>query len=204
MQLRFVSRNGLLFLVLAGCLFSMVGCGSSGNGLPETVTITLPDGTETEATLGSGVLVLADTSWQFFATSGSAQGLPFVTIRFDENGNLAAFEDNTIASSILGETVLFDGAKHNTSQPPLAYAAATYGASTSDATGFAFEGRFTGYASAFTVAVGEATASGTFDPDDPNTMTGSFSFSVDILVDFPGVPTEGLAEDFTFIAHRLE
>lgn len=204
MQSRNALHNGLLVLVLAGCLFSIGGCGAASSGLPDAVTITLPDGTETQATLGSGVVTLADTRWQFFATSGASQGLPFVTIRFDEDGNLAAWEDNTIASSVLGDTVLFDGQKHNTNQPPLAYAAATYGASTSDASGFAFEGRFTGYAATFTVATGEATASGTFDPDDPNVMTGSFSYAITILVDFPGVPTDGLDAEFTFIAHKVE
>jgi hypothetical protein len=127
-----------------------------------------------------------------------------VTISFGSEGQLRAFEDNTFAAEIFGPTLIFDGQQHATSQDGLTYAAATYGAETSDATGFTFVGEL----NAFAVIIGKvadatATASGAFDPDDPDVMTGTFSFEYDITVEFPGVPTGGDSSEFGFIAHRI-
>lgn len=180
----------------------MSGCGVGGPGLPQSVDVTLPDGTTTTATLGSGVVSLANTTWQFFATSGSGQGLPFVTIQFGENGELDRFTENTIASDIFGDTIIFDGATHNTTTPGVTYAAATFGAETSDASGFAFEGRLNGFAAGLTVATATANASGSFDADDPNRMTGRFAFEADISV--PGIPQDSFAQVFNFEATKLE
>ncbi len=189
---------------LAALTFTAIaGCGSRGGGLPSTVTIELPDGTETQATLGAGVLSLANTKWQFFHASGSAQGPAFVTIAFGPAGNLQAFEDNTFASEYFGSTILFDAERHSTSQAGLTYFAATYGAETSDASGLAFEGLLNAFTAGIKVASARATASGTFDPDDPDTMTGEFAFVVDILVSSPGVPSDTQEQAFSFIAHRV-
>ena len=58
---------------------------------------------------------------------------------------------------------------------------------------------------AFAVGIqaGSATAiaTGTFDPDDPDTMTGTFSFSTRVtLISLPEANTD---DEFPFIAHRV-
>ena len=184
-------------------LLGAIGCGSAGGSLPDAVTIELPDGTTTQATLGSGVATLANTTWQLLVTSEAAQGVPFVIIAFGEQGNLEAFYENTLASEVFGSSILFDGERHNTTQKGLSYSAVTYGAQTSDASGFAFEGRMSAFAAGFKVASGEAAAVGMFDPDDPNVMTGTFSFGYDIEVSVPGVPTEGEDQSLNFVAERI-
>ena len=154
--------------------------------MPAAVTVELPDGTEVRATQGSGVISFANTEWDFFAVAGNAQGAAFVRLVFGSNGELTAFENNTLASNIFGSTILFDGARHNTTQQGLQYAAATFGAETSDATGFAFEGVVTAFAAGFEAATANASAMGEFDPDDPDIIRGTFSFSSRVtLLDIP-------------------
>ena len=131
---------------LAVLLPQVAGCGSNARDVPTAVTVTLPDGTEERATLGSGVISLAESEWDFFATGSSAQAAPFIRMRFNENGSLRSFENNTLAQEVFGSRILFDGRRHATNQFGLDYTAATYGAETSDGTGFAFEGRFTAFA----------------------------------------------------------
>lgn len=199
------TANFVVLPVIASLL--TLGC-SGGTGLPETITVELPDGSEVQTTMGSGVISFADSSWQFFRTAGNnAQGLPFVTVRFGSNGELAAFENNTLASEIFGSEILFDGQRHNTTQQGLQYAAATYGAETSDAHGFTFEGRLT----AFVAVLGQAanataTASGEFDGDDINTVRGTFEFESHVTLNaFDLVPEEyiDMEEVFDFIGHRV-
>lgn len=198
MNLRF-SRK----LVAAVSIFTLCagfGCGGR-NGLPDAVTIELPDGTQVDATLGAGVASLSDSKWEFFQDLGNGQTLPFIVIAFGPNGELLRFENNTIASEIFGDEIIFDGSLHPTTQASVDYAAATYGAETADATGFAFEGHLTAFAVGFTAATATATAQGTFDADDPDTMRGTFSFSTRINV--PGVPNGNTDDSFQFVAHRL-
>lgn len=180
----------------------VTGCGSVANPLPQAVTVTLPDGTTTQATLGAGVASLSDSTWQFFATTGEAQGLPFLTITFNEDGALERFDDNTLAPEVFGSTILFDGATHATSVPSVTYSAATYGAETSDSTGFTFEGRLNAFAAGLRVAGATASASGMFDETDPDVMTGTFEYDVQMEVDIPGVPVQEGTQSFGFIAHR--
>lgn len=189
-------------LAVVTMAFTMIpGC--SGSTLPESVTITLPDGTETEATLGSGVLSLANTSWTFYQGS-VITGTPFVTLTFGSVGELTAFEDNTLSQEIFGDTIFFDGKSHNTAFPGLTYVAATYGAETSDATGFSFVGQLDAFAVILgQVADGVADATGTFDANDPNIMTGNFSFDVTILVDIPGMTVQDTTMAFAFIAQKV-
>ncbi|MGB0716985.1 MAG: hypothetical protein ACPGXK_13975 [Phycisphaerae bacterium] len=195
--MEFLRRFSIVTAVL-GCSFWVAGC---NNGLPATVDVELPDGTVVETTLGSGVISFADSKWQFFRTSSTGQGAPFVTIVFGPNGELAAFEDNTIASDIFGTEILFDGATHPTNQVGLSYAAATFGASTSDSSGFTFEGRVTAFLAGIQAANATASASGSFDGDDIDTVTGTFAFSSEVtLLDIP----EGNIEDtYNFIGRRV-
>src|SRR3989304_4098588 len=137
-------RNGMV--VTASLCLSLVGCGSGSTGLPDTVTIELPDGTTVEAAQGTGAPSLGNSRWEFFRSSNPAQSIAFVTINFGPDGNLESFEENTIAREIFGDTIHFDGQRHNTAQKGLQYAAATVGAETADAGGFAFEGRLTAFA----------------------------------------------------------
>jgi hypothetical protein len=193
-------RNVLVFTAAFG--FSLAGCGSAQrSGLPETVTIELPDGTTVEADQGAGVASLANSRWEFFRTSSSAQALAFVTIIFGPEGNLESFEDNTIAPEIFGDTIVFDGQRHSTTRQGLQYAAATFGAETADATGFAFEGRLTAFAAGIQAAKGTATASATYDPDDPDTVVGTFTFSTRVTI--ASIPDANMDDEFAFVGHRL-
>lgn len=190
-------------VALAGvAAWTMVGCGPANNGLPETVTIDLPDGTTQVTTLGSGVISFADSRWEFFQTGSATQSIPFVTIVFGDQGQLEAFENNTIAANIFGTTILFDGERHPAAQPGLTYAAATFGAETSDSQGFAFEGRFTGFAAGLEAATGSSTASGTFDADDINTVRGTFEFTSRVTL--LNIPEGNVDMSINYVGRRVE
>ena len=191
-----VALGALFVLIAASC-----GAGLGGSrGVPDSVTVELPDGSTVDAQLGAGVPSLADSSWEFYITGQATQSLPFVVISFGSQGNLERFDGNTIAREIFGDTILFDGHSHATAQAGLSYVAGTYGAETSDATGFAFEGRLTAYAAGITAATATASASGTFDSNDPDTMTGGFSFQSEVVI--ASIPNANMSESFSFIAHR--
>ncbi len=188
--------------MLVLCLAALTGCGgATGSGLPETVTVELPDGTTVEVDQGAGVPSLANTIWELFQTTGAGQSLPFVTISFGPEGELERFENNTIASEIFGDTIIFDGSRHNTTQKGLTYAAATFGAETSDSSGFTFEGRLSAFAGPIQAADATATAVATYDPDDPDTVVGTFSFSSRVTVS--SVPEGDIDLEFGIIGHRV-
>lgn len=190
--------SGVVWLPFA--LLVIGGCG--GNKLPQTTTIELPDGTTQEATLGSGVVSFANSRWQFFQTSPTAQSAAFATIRFGPNGELEAFEDNTIASNIFGNTIIFDGERHPTNQQGLTYEAGTFGAATADARGFAFEGAVTAFAAGIQAASATASAQGEFQNDDINTVHGTFEFSSRVtLLD---IPEGNIDMSFEFIGQRVQ
>ena len=189
-----------LSVVPALMIFALGGCGSRST-LPSTVVVDLPDGTTAEVEQGAGVTSLADTTWRFLRATGTAQGLPFLTISFGPEGNLEAFSDNTIASQVFGSEILFDGQQHSTSVSGVTYAASTYGAETVDGSGFTFAGRMTAWAGPIVVGQATATATGTFNPDDPNTMTGTFAFTTDI--NFVSIPEAEMDEEFSFVAHLV-
>ncbi len=192
-------------LTVVGLLFIPLGCGTQGGAIPDLVTVELPDGTTTTATLGAGVASLSDSTWEFYITGqidlSPAQAVPFVVISFGPDGELTRFDGNTFSPEIFGETIYFDGNRHNTNQTGLSYTAATYGAETSDATGFTFEGRLTAFAAGLNAANATATASGTFDPNDPDTMTGEFSFSVRVTI--TSIPDANTDQAYTYIAYRV-
>ena len=196
--------RGLFVLSTIAC-FVLAGCGAGG--LPATNTVTLPDGTTQNVTLGSGVISLANTEWQFFRTASNAAGAAFVKVQFGAEGNLEAFADNTIASYLFGSTVLFDGQKHDTSQASISYAAATYGAETSDATGFAFVTEMVAYAGPLSVATMTATATAEYDPDDPNVVYGEFEYTAELsslAESFVDIPAESLSDSFTFMGQKVD
>jgi len=199
---RFFSHLPRRVLLAFTFLYVMFGCGGiGGSGLPGTVTVNLPDGTQVQASLGDGVPSLANSTWEFNQDLSNGQSLPFITIAFGPNGELDRFENNTIANQIFGDTIVFDGQRHSTTQQGLTYAAATYGAETSDATGFAFEGHLTAFAAGFSVATATAAASGTFDADNPDSMHGTFSFTTQVSV--PGITDGNMDESFSFVANRV-
>jgi len=197
----------LVFTLGAFAVISLLGCSGSATGLPESVTVALPDGTQAEATLGAGVLALADTTWEFTRVyaGGTLGGTPFIRVTFGPEGELTSFEDNTIATELFGDTILFDGAMHATSQEGVSYTAGTFGAATSDATGFAFVGEINAFAAVLgKVATATVTARGEFDADDPNIMSGTFMFEGEVLVEVPGVPADSFADQFDYVARRVE
>ena len=205
MWTRVLRKANVVVLPGAAALFAL-GCG--GSGLPSTQTIALPDGTQVEATMNSGVLSFADSRWELFSTSASsAQGLPFVIVRFGPVGELEAFEDSTLASDIFGSEIVFDGTRHDTTQQGLQYAAATYGAQTSDASGFAFVGNLNAFVPVIgNVANATATAGGQFDGDNINTISGTFDFESHVTYNtFDMVPEEyiDMEETIHFIGHRI-
>ena len=182
-------------------LAAQLGCaGGSGGSLPETVTVELPDGTSVEVEQGAGAPSLANSTWEFFQTTSAGQSIPFVTITFGPEGNLERFENNTLASEIFGDTILFDGARHNTTQKGLTYVAATFGAETTDASGFTFEGRLSAFAGPIEAATATATASASYDADDPDTVVGTFSFSSRVTIS--SVPEGDIDLQFDIIGHR--
>ena len=201
MSSRFVYlRKGLVFA--ASLSLSLVGCGSVGRSdLPETVSIELPDGTTVEAEQGAGAPSLANSQWQFFRTSGSAQALPFATVNFGPDGNLESFENNTIADEIFGDTILFDGQRHTTAQKGLQYAAATFGAETADAGGFTFESRLAAFAAGIEAATATATTTATYDAADPNTIVGTFTFSSRASIS--SIPNGNTDDEFAFVGRRV-
>ena len=184
----------LAFLTLAGC-------GLGGSDLPSAVTVELPDGSTVEAGKGDGVASLESSTWDFSRTASNGQGTVFVTVVFDENGALARFENSTIASEIFGSTIKFDGIRHNTTQQGLQYVGATYGASTSDATGFAFEGLMKAYAAGIEAATATASSWGVYDPDDSNVIRGEFAFTT--VVTLLSIPEGDQDENWTYIGHRV-
>ncbi len=200
------TSRAILTLVLSGGLIVAIGsCGNKSGAVPESVTVELPDGTTATVTLGAGVPSLADSTWEFFVTgeleSSAAQSLPFLVITFGPEGELTRFDDNTLSPEIFGDTIYFDGDNHSTNQQGLTYTAGTYGAETSDASGFSFVGKLTAFAAGFTAANATITATGTFDADDPGSMTGELTFSVRATVDF--IPNANIDQGYSFIAHRV-
>ena len=195
-------RGTTMWLMPMAVGILMMGCnGGARNGLPNTVTVTLPDGSEIDATQGAGVIALADTTWDFFRVASTAQGTAFVRVQFGSEGELGRFEDNTIAREIFGETLIFDGERHNTTQAGLQYAAATYGAESADSMGFSFASRITAFAVGLTAANAEASAVAEFDADDPNTVRGTFSFSS--FVTLLDIPEGNQEQEFSFVGRRV-
>jgi len=194
---------GLLVLPALFCL-ALPGCAGKPS-VPSSVDVVLPDGTTVTATLGSGVISLADSVWAFCRSATNPEcANPFVVIHFSSTGSLESFEDNTIAREIFGDTILFDGIPHNTAQPALQYVAGTFGAETSDSSGFTFEGHLTALAAGFEAAVATATAMAEFDPEDSGVVYGTFTFSSQVLL-FPELfPGGNIDESFAFAGRRLE
>ncbi len=201
MRTNAVRIGGLMVLPVLVCLAS-AGCGATG-GLPTDVTVTLPDGTTETVTMGAGVISLADSEWQFYRVADNAQGAAFMTIRFGDEGQLEAFEESTIASSIFGSSILFDGQRHNTTQAGLQYSAATYGAETADSMGFTFEGILKAYAAGLEAATATATAVAEFDPEDPNIVRGTFSFSSQVLLMADQFPEGNMEDEFSFMGRKV-
>lgn len=197
-SLRVFYMTGHLVLIVVA-IFAVSGC--SPATLPATVIVDLPDGTSVEVEEGAGVASLANTSWRFMRATGAAQGLPFLTISFGPQGNLERFGDNTIAPQIFGSEILFDGKKHATAMSGVSYAASTYGAETVDGSGFTFASRMTAWFGPVIVGEATATATGIFDPDDPNTMTGTFAFTTELA--FFEMPEAELDEEFFFAADKV-
>jgi len=189
-----------LSFIFAGLMTG--GGGSAATAIPETTTVELPDGTTEEVSLGAGVASLANTTWTFNQDLGGGAFIRFATVAFGPEGNLTSFEDNTLAPEIFGDTLFFDGELHATSQQGLSYTAGTFGAETNDATGFAFEGILAAFAAGFEVATGEANASGTFDADNPDRMTGTISIKTE--VSFPGFEDANVDDTFDFFGVRVD
>jgi hypothetical protein len=163
------------------------------------MTLVLPDGTTVDVGQGSGAASLANSQWQFFRAPVSAQAL-VATISFGPDGELVLFEDNTIAPEIFGDTIRFDGQRHSTTQQGLEYAAATFGAETGDASGFTFEGRLAAFFAGIQAANGTAAATATYVAGDPDTVEGTFKFSMQVLI--PSIPTIP-DDEFDFVGRRV-
>ncbi|MEK6674481.1 MAG: hypothetical protein AABZ47_02375 [Planctomycetota bacterium] len=199
MNIRLFSCKAIcVSLFLFGCLN---GCGSDKDILPEGVSITLPDNTVVNVQEGGGAPSLSNSKWQFFRTANNAQGAAFATVVFGSDGNLEAFEENTLASNIFGDEVIFDNTRRATKQAGLQYIAATYGAETNDGSGFAFESRFSAFFAGIEAGAATASATAEFDPDDPDTVRGTFNFSSRVtLIDLPDA---NLDDEFSFMGARL-
>ena len=190
--------------LICGLFGAVAGCAQSRSTLPSTVEVELPDGTSVSVEQGSGVASLANSAWEFTDANGQA----FVIIRFGPKGELTKFEDNTIASDILGTTLLFDGETHDTGVPPVQYTAATFGAETTTGTGFGFQGLLSASVPIIgSVGSGEASATGTFSATDSNVMTGTFTYAFEVNSSLPfEIPfsTDNLNGTIRFTATRVE
>jgi len=195
-------RFGMVcFVVLPVIFLAESGCGLGPSPLPDEVTVLLPDNTEVTVEAGSGAPSLANSKWHFYRMAENAQGTAFATIRFGPDGNLEAFEDNRLASNIFGDEVVFDNTRRATKQVGLQYLAATYGAETADASGFAFEGRFTAFAAGLQAGEATATATATYDETDPNTVHGTFRFSSQVTL--ISLPEANQDDEFPFMGTRV-
>jgi len=177
------------------------GCGAGGTGLPKSETVLLPDGSTVTVDEGSGAPSLANSRWRFYRRSSTGQVGAFATVVFGPDGNLYAFEDNQLAANIFGDSIIFDATRRATKQVGLQYAAATYGAETEDASGFAFEGRFSAFAAGFLAGTGEANAVASYDPDNSDRVEGTFSFSSEVTL-LP-IPEANMDEEFNFVGERV-
>lgn len=194
--------------VLLPAMTSLLMLGCSGTGLPDTDTVALPDGTQVQATMNSGVISFANSSWEFVRTGeSSAQGAVFVIVEFGPSGELASFMNFTMGQEFFGSEILFDGERHNSTVQSVQYAAATYGAQTADARGFAFKANLNAFAPVVgQVANATATASGQFDGDDINTVRGTFVFESHVTNNmFGAVPDEyvDIEDTMFFVGHRI-
>ncbi len=192
---------GMTAVLLSGCGITPGGGGS----IPNSVSVTLPDGTSTTATLGAGVASLANSSWEFYITgelsAAAGQSVPFVVINFGPKGELTRFDSSTIAPEIFGDTIHFDGKRHSTNQTGVSYSAGTYGAEAADASGFTFEGRIAAFVAGINAANATVTASGAFSADDPDEMSGEFAFSVRVTV--ASIPQGNVDQAYSFVAFRV-
>lgn len=190
-------------LSVIGLIGLTTGCDSiGGDSLPSTVVIELPDGTTVEVEEGAGAASLANTAWDFVRAAEAAQSIPFVRVRFGDNGELLRFENNRLAQEIFGDELIFDGEKHDTTQAGLAYSATTVGAETADASGFTFDAEIEAFLVGFPIGTGTATAMGSIDPDDPETMTGTFTFETEVTLPID-IPEANLNDTFTFVAQKV-
>lgn len=183
---------------------SLGGCGAAAT-VPDELEITLPDGTTTNATLGSGVISLANSEWVVTRNFATGQGVPFVRFVFNENGGITEFRDNSIAPEIFGDTLFFDGARHETNQPGISYEAGVFGAGTEDGTGVTFVVRVAAFAVGLQVASAEASVVATIVDD--STMSGTLSFSIeitDLVTSFIDLGNFVDNDEFEFTATRLE
>jgi hypothetical protein len=188
-------------ILAASFLAFPIGCGVTSTAVPEEVTVLLPDNTEVTVEAGSGAPSLANSKWHFYRVAENAQSTPFATIRFGPEGNLEAFEDNTLAANIFGDEIVFDNTRRATKQAGLQYLAATYGAETRDATGFTFEGRFSALAAGLEAGQATASASATYDPMDADVVRGTFSFSSRVTL--ISLPEANQDDQFPFMGTRV-
>ena len=195
-------RFACMYSFVAVGLIGMTGCDAVNVNLPSTIVIELPDGTTVEVEEGAGAASLANTAWDFVRSAEAAQSLPFVRVRFGASGELLRFENNRLAQEIFGDELIFDGDKHPTSQAGLDYSATTVGAETADAAGFTFEAKIEAFLVGFSIGTGTATAMGSIDPDDPDTMAGTFTFKTDVTLPID-IPEANINDTFSFVAQRV-
>ena len=178
-------------LVLALGILLSAGCVGASD---------LPDGS-TDVTQGGSVISLANSKWQFYQATDAGQSLPFVTVVFGPQAMLDHFEDNTLASDIFGDTILFDGGFHDTPLAGLQYTATTNGAETVDAFGFTFDARLLAFAGGLQVATATATVQAAYDGDDPDVVSGTFTFTA--AGDIQSLLEGDLNVEFTIVGHRV-
>lgn len=192
--------TGALVSVSVMTLGMLAGCGATANPLPKEVSVVLPDGTTTDAVIGSGPQSLANKQLSLRRTLPSGQGFQFIRIVFNDQGGVSEFADNTIAPEIFGTSIILDGKGHSTQQAGLSYSGGVYGAETNDGSGIAFEARIKGFAAGLQAA--SATASATATWEDDGTLVGTFSYSTRVtLVDIPNANQDAT---FSFAASVLD
>lgn len=195
-------RTGTTIALCSVGLLLLAGC--SGGGLPSSIELELPDGTVVSAEQGSGVPSLAEKSIVVYRLVGdNRQTTPALILELNENGSIESIADNTLAADVFGDELILDGARHNTTQSGLTYAAATYGAE--DTTGgLAFEMRLQAYFAGLSAAHGFANATGEYVDED--TIEGTFTFvsEVTLLANSPIAEQGNQNDTFEFSADVVE
>lgn len=198
---RQIIRGLCVLTVSAATVLLMTGCGNM-NSLPSTVVVELPDGTTITVEQGAGVPSLADSSWDFTQTSPAGQSITFVRVTFGPDGELQRFDNSTLASNVFGDAIIFDGQRRPTAEAGFEYAATTFGAATEDGTGFTFQAVMTAFFSGLLVGEANITATGTFDPDDSDVMSGMFSFTTELTIPIQ-IEGANISQEFAFSAQRV-
>jgi hypothetical protein len=119
---------GLTLVVLTGC-----GASTSPN-LPDSLTITMPNGSTQTVNLGSGPAALANSTWACYRVTDNTTLL--ARLEFGADGKILRIYDNTFLPEQIGTEFTPDGLVHSLAIYGVEYAAGSFGISVGQDFGF--------------------------------------------------------------------